>query len=182
MTQHGDEYQLPDGRGDQPPPLPRPGGPGGGLPEVIPPYQPPAQGGHGAQVPREAEEKLESYFGQVDRVGLYPLARVTRIAAGCSTVRLDLREVMVPGESIEIRLAAWMSTIRLAVLPGTEVALQVNASLGDARLEVDGRSQGAEPTGSRVVITGWSTMTDVRVRAFALRDKPRSAWRWTRPK
>jgi hypothetical protein len=166
---------------DQPPPLPRQGGVDGGIPEVFPPYQPPSTAGAGGVV-RQPQDRIDTYFGQVDRIGRFPLARETRINAGMSTVRLDLREVIVPGETIEIRLGAWMSNVRLVVPPGTEVALQVNASMGDARLEVDAKAQGTPPTGTRVVISGWSTMSDIRVRAFALGTKPRSGWRWTRPK
>lgn len=182
MTQHPSD--------DQPPPLPRPDGTGGGLPEVIPPYQPPAQlpgyqpaagTGHGG-LARQPQDRIDTYFGQVDRIGRFPLARETRINAGMSTVRLDLREVIVPGETVELRLAVWMSNVRVVVPPGTEVALQVNASMGDARLEVDAKAQGTPPTGTRVVISGWSTMSDVRVRAFALGTKPRAGWRWTRPR
>lgn len=169
MTQHPQE--------DRPPPLPSQDGTGRGIPEVIPHYQPPAGG---AGVVRAPQDRIDTYFGQVDRTGRFPLARETRVNAGMSTVRLDLREVLVPGESVELRLAAWMSTVRLAVPPGTDVALQVSSSLGDARLEVDGRSQGATPTGTTVLVTGWSVMSDVRVRAFALGAKPRGAWRWTR--
>lgn len=172
MTQHPQD--------DQPPPLPTQDGAGRGIPEVIPSYQPPVTGGNG--VVRESGDRIETYLGQVDRTGRFPLARETKISAGLSTVRLDLREVLVPGETVEIRLAAWMSNVRLAVPPGTEVALLVNASLGDARLEVDGKSQGVPPTGTTVRITGWSTMSDVRVRAFPLRRKPPLAWRWTRTK
>jgi hypothetical protein len=181
MTQHPQD--------DRPPPLPAQDGAGLGIPEVIPPYRPPAYPpGHQPAAPgqggvvREPQDRIDTYFGQVDRIGRFPLARETRINAGMSTVRLDLREVIVPGETIELRLAVWMSTVRLVVPPGSEVALQVNASLGDARLEVDAKSQGAPPTGTRVVISGWSTMSDVRVRAFALGTKPRAGWRWTRPK
>lgn len=173
MTQHPQD--------DQPPPLPRLDGIGGGMPEVIPSYQPPAVAGQGGVV-RQPQDRIDTYFGQVDRIGRFPLARETRINAGMSTVRLDLREVIVPGETVELRLAVWMSNIRLAVPPGTEVALQVNASMGDARLEVDAKAQGTAPNGTRVVISGWSTMSDIRVRAFALGTKPRSGWRWTRPK
>lgn len=177
MTQHPQD--------DQPPPIPRPGGAGGGIPEVIPPYQPPHPASTGAGqggVVRQPQDRIDTYFGQVDRIGRFPLARETRINAGMSTVRLDLREVIVPGETIEVRLGVWMSNVRLVVPPGTEVALQVNASMGDARLEVDAKAQGAPPTGTRVVITGWATMSDIRVRAFALGTKPRAGWRWTRPK
>lgn len=166
---------------DQPPPLPRPDGVGGGIPEVIPSYHPPATPGPGGVV-RQPQDRIDTYFGQVDRIGRFPLARETHINAGGSTVRLDLREVISPGETVEIKLAAWMTNVRIAVPPGTEVAMQVNASMGDARLEVDAKAQGTPPTGTRVVISGWSTMSDIRVRAFALGTKPRSGWRWTRPK
>lgn len=159
------------------PPLPGPQTPGEGLPEVIPSYQPPAGPG---SLPRQEQDRIDTLMGTVDRIGRYPLARTTKISAGMSTVRLDLREVLRPGETVAIALAAWGSTVRIAVPPGTEVDLQVNARLGDARLEVDGKSQGAAPTGTRVVITGWSTMGDLRVRAFELGAKPRSGWKWTR--
>lgn len=174
---------------EQPPPLPSQDGWHGGIPEVVPSYQPPAgqgapgqgvQGYGGRGVARQGEEKVESFMGQVDRVGRYPLARRTTLSAGMATMRLDLREVIEPGETVEIRLAAWMSSVRIAVPPGTEVALQVSASVGDARLELDGKAQGVPPTGTRVVITGWAVMTDVRVRAFALDSKPKSGWKWTR--
>lgn len=166
---------------DQPPPLPSQDGVGRGVPEVIPAYQPPVVPGQG-DVARRPQERIDTYFGQIDRVGRFPLAHETRITAGMSTVRLDLREVIEPGETVEIRLAVWMSNIRVAVPPGTEVALQVNATMGDARLELDGKAQGTPPTGTRVLITGRSMMSDIRVRAFALGSKPRSSWRWTRPR
>lgn len=189
MTQHGgeQEWQQSQGQGWQaqpgqvPPPLPSPGGEGSGIPEIVPVYQPPPAY-QGAQVParREPENKIETYFGETVRTGIYPWAATTQVSTGMSTVKLDLRQILQPGETMEIRLAAWLATVRIAVPAGTEVDLQLGSSVGDARLEVDRSSQEAPRTGARLVVSGWSLMSEVRVRAFGADAKPKGSWRWTR--
>lgn len=189
MSQHGGAHQPEDRGWDQHhdrlggPPLPLPGQAGSGLPEIIPPYRPESYRPHQAgQVPvrREPQGTIETYLGEVVRTGIYPWAEVTQVNAGMATVKLDLRDVIQPGERLELRLRVWMSTVRVAVPAGTDVDLRLRSNMGDARLEIDGAGQAAPPTGARLVVTGWSLMSEVRVRALAGGARPGGGWRWTR--
>lgn len=161
-----------------PPPLPTPGAETGGA-EVVP--------GYGAGVPghqpglrREAREQFSTFMGEFTRTGRFPWATSTRMSMHLATVRLDLRQVLQPGEHLEIDLAAMMSTVKIAVPPGTEVDLRLSDTMGDSALELAGSAAGAPFTGARLLLRGWTVMSTVRVRAFDLAAKPRLGWKWAR--
>lgn len=156
-----------------PPPLPGPGLPGEGLPEIVPGRLP---------ARRETGDSLVGVFGDVVRAGRWEVARRTTAFQLMGNLKLDLREVLLPGETLELEAYVLMGDVRVLVPPGTDVQVRGVTLLGDGRTETDAFAQDVPPTGSRVVVTVYSAMGNVRVRAAALGGKLPRGWRWARPK
>lgn len=166
-----------------PPPLPRPGdrAPGQGMPEVVPvsgqvlpPYQgapPPAR--------QERSDTLVAFLGDVTRTGRWTAARRTAAVQVMGDLKLDLREVIVPGETLEVETWSLMGDVKIVVPPGTEVVVSGGALLGDVKTETDPREQAAPRSGARLVVRGYTLMGDVAVREMGPdTGKPPRGWRW----
>ncbi|MFK5634405.1 MULTISPECIES: LiaF domain-containing protein [unclassified Ornithinimicrobium] len=184
MTQpQSDPHATPE-RWDAPP-LPGPQTPGSGLPEVVP-SQPPTLGRPAASAPPPARldrsDPIIGFMGDIVRTGRWPAARRTTVYQFMGDLKLDLREVIVPGETLEVEAWSFMGDVRIAVPPGTDVVVNGGTLLGDVRTETDPR----EPTsrsGARLVVTNYSFMGDVRVREMGPDvGKPPRGWRWVVPK
>lgn len=164
-----------------PPEIPGPQTPGEGLPEIVPdqrwaprptPAPPPER--------RQSAEPLISFLGDVVRTGRWEVPRTTTVYGLTGNIKLDLREVLEPGEVLEINGWMMMGDVRVLVPPGTHVEVRGTTLMGDGRIETDAATQGAAPTGARVVLSVNSLMGNVRVRTMALDAKPPMGWRWAR--
>lgn len=168
-----------------PPPLPGPETPGEGLPEIVPPRPAPGQqGGVPAPPPvrRAGDKPLVGALGDVVRTGRWDAPRRTVAYQVMGNLKLDLREVVVPGESLEVDAYVMMGDVRVLVPPGTDVQVKGMTVLGDGRTETEAFGKGVSPTGARVEVTVYSLMGNVRVRTAAVGSKLPVGWRWARPK
>lgn len=159
------------------PPLPGPQTPGQGLPEIVPM---PAQ--HLPVHRPETGPTITGFMGDVVRTGRWQAPRRTVAWQLMGDLKLDLREVLQPGETLEVNANLFMGDVKVLVPPGTQIEVQGVTLMGDATTEVHAAAQGAEPNGSRVVVTVNSFMGDVKVRAMGLDVAPPRGWRWARPK
>jgi hypothetical protein len=166
-----------------PPPLPGPQTTGTGMPEVVPvsgqvlpPY-------HGAPPARqEKSEPLVAFMGDIVRTGRWQAARRTNALQLMGDLKLDLREVIVPGETLEVETWSLMGDVKIVVPPGTDVVVAGGALLGDVKTETDPREQAAR-SGARLVVRGYTLMGDVIVREMGPDvGKPPRGWRWVNPK
>lgn len=164
-----------------PPPLPGPQTPGEGQPEIVPDRVVPRPAPLPA-VRRETGDPLIGLLGDVTRTGRWVAPRRTTSYQLMGNLKLDLREVLQPGETLEIDAYVLMGDVRVLVPPGTAVEVRGVTLLGDGRTETDAFAQDAEPTGARVVVTVYSMMGNVRVRTLAAGSKLTTGWRWARPR
>ena len=175
----------------QQPPLPGPQTPGEGLPEIVPdqsylrlPGQVPGQGQAPAQAPghlparRETDEPLVSILGDVVRTGRWEAPRKITGYALLGNLKLDLRDVIVPGETLEVSAWALMGDVRVVVPPGTHVEVKGVTVMGDGRTEADFDTQDVAPTGASLVVNVNNLMGNVRVRTMQRGVKPPMGWRW----
>lgn len=167
-----------------PPPLPDPNVPGQGLPEVVPGPSAaplPAYGGSSAPPParREKSDPFVALIGDVVRTGRWPAARRTTALSVIGDVRLDLREVLQPGETLEVECWSLIGDVSIVVPPGTEVSVEGGALIGDVKQSSD--VDPATPrTGARLVLKGYLLIGDIKVReAGPDTGKPPRGWRWT---
>lgn len=169
-----------------PPPLPDPNVPGQGLPEIVPgPQAPlPAYGTPPAPPParREKSDPFLALIGDVVRTGRWPAARRTTAVSGIGDVRLDMREVIQPGETLEVECWSLIGDVSVVVPPGTEVAVEGGALLGGVKQSSD--VDPATPrTGARLGLKSYLLIGDIKVReAGPDTGKPPRGWRWTRPR
>lgn len=168
-----------------PPPLPDPNVPGQGLPEIVPGQQPaplPAYRATPAPPParRQKSDPLVSVVGDVTRTGRWAAARRTTAVSGLGDVRFDLREVLQPGETLEVECWSLVGDVLLVVPPGTETVVEGGSLIGDVKLSSD-VEPGTQPTGARLVLKAYSLIGDIKVReAGPDAGKPPRGWRWTR--
>ena len=78
-------------------------------------------------------------------------------------LKLDLREVITPGETLEVETWSLMGDVKIVVPPGTDVVVNGGTLLGDVKTETDPREQTAR-NGARLVVRGYTLMGDVVVR------------------
>lgn len=198
--QEGEELAAPPGTDPadpssaaDPPPLPGPATPGAGLPEVVPGqqlghWQPGGtaypQGADPRNLParRERGQPMVSVFGDLVRTGSWEPARKTVAYQVFGNTKLDLREALRPGETLEVEMWTIFGDAKILVPEGTDVQIQGMTLLGDARSEVGATAAGAPPSGGRVVVTGWSVFGDVRVRSVVAGEKLPRGWRWAQPR
>ena len=192
MTQHGGEQERRDwlatpfqDRSDAafqpaPPPIPGPETPGAGLPEVVPQASVPVWAAQPAPAPARVQgDQIVAVFGDTQRTGLWTAAQRTTVLSAFGDTRLDLREVIRPGETLEIESWTLFGDVRVVVPPGTEVVVSGGTLFGDVKTERDPRETVA-PTGARLVLKGYTLFGDVRVReAGPDTGKPPRGWRWT---
>ncbi|WP_122261825.1 LiaF domain-containing protein [Ornithinimicrobium cerasi] len=154
-----------------PPPLPGPQTPGEGLPEIVPGALP---------ARRERGDALVGILGDIVRTGRWEVGRRTVAYQLMGNLKLDLRDVLVPGETLEVEAYVLMGDVRVLVPAGTDVQVRGATLMGDGRTESDAFSADLPPTGSRVVVTVWSLMGNVRVRTAGAEGKLPRGWRWAR--
>ena len=132
---------------------------------------------------RETGDPAFAVMGDLVRTGRWEAARQTTVYGFLGNIKLDLREVLQPGETMEVTAWTIMGDVRVIVPPGTDVEVRGMTVMGDGRTETDVAAQGAEPTGARVVVTVNSMMGNVRVRCMGADvGKPPRGWRWARPR
>lgn len=168
----------------QPPPLPGPQTPGEGMPEIVPDSSylrlPGQQAPGHLPARRETTEPLVSILSDVVRTGRWEAPRKITGYAVLGNLKLDLREVIVPGETLEVSAWAVMGDVRVVVPPGTQVEFKGMTVMGDGRAEADLTTQDVAPTGARVVVNVNNLMGNVRVRTMAVGAKPPAGWRWVK--
>ncbi len=166
-----------------PPPLPDPGTAGQGMPEIVPDHGAAPYRGAPPPARPEKSDPLIAVLGDIVRTGRWRAARKTNALQLMGDLKLDLRAVLVPGETLEIESWSLMGDIRIVVPPGTDVVITGGAMLGDVRTESDQRAQPAPRTGARLVVRGYTLMGDVIVREMGdVPGKPPRGWRWVTPR
>ncbi len=131
---------------------------------------------------RAPTQSLGTLMGDVVRTGAWQAAERTTTMLLVGDVKLDLREVIRPGETLEFSSFTGMGDIRIAVPAGTRVELSGFTLLGNLRHDVDPQAQTSPETGACVRINATSLLGDVSVRTMPPDDgtKPPRGWRWTR--
>ena len=155
------------------------------MPEIVPGPPPgPVPGVARGPLParRERDQPMVSAFGDLVRTGSWDAARRTVAIQVFGDTKLDLRQVLQPGETLEVELYSLFGSAKILVPEGTDVQIQGMTLLGDARSEVGATATAAAPSGGRLLVTGWSVFGDVKVRSVAAGDKLPRGWRWARPK
>lgn len=156
-----------------PPPLPGPETPGQGLPEIVPGRLPARP---------ESASPLVGALGDVVRTGRWQAPRRTVSYQVMGNLKLDLREVLVPGETLQVDAYVLLGDVRVLVPPGTDVQVTGATLLGNGRTETEAFGADVAPTGARVEVKVYSMMGNVRVRTAAAGSKLPVGWRWARPK
>ncbi|QFG69900.1 LiaF domain-containing protein [Ornithinimicrobium pratense] len=162
-----------------PPPLPTPQGaqpPAEVVPGQVAPL--PQYGSANLPARRESEE-IWSVFGDVVRKGRWSASRRSSFYQLFGDVKLDLREVLQPGETLEVTSWSMFGDVRIAVPPGTDVEVNGGTVFGDVRAETTPQGQ-APRTGARLVVHVNSVFGEVRVREIAAGAQPPRGWRWLR--
>ncbi|AXH96569.1 LiaF domain-containing protein [Ornithinimicrobium avium] len=183
-----EQWRGPSEIGDEqtvgpPPPLPDPNVPGQGLPEIVPDAATPLPAYRGTPAPPPARrEKSDPFFaliGDVTRTGRWPAARRTTALSAIGDVRLDLREVLQPGETLEIEAWSLIGNLAVVVPPGTEVSVEGGALMGGFKQTND--ADPATPrTGARLILKAYLLIGDIKVReAGPDSGKPPRGWRWS---
>lgn len=165
---------------EEPPPLPDPGTSGPPV-EVVPGQvgaSPLPQYGSNVPARRESEDAW-SVFGDVVRKGRWSASRRSTFYQLFGDVKLDLREVLQAGETLEISSWSMFGDVRIAVPPGTDVEVNGGTVFGDVRAETDPEGQ-VPRTGARLVLSANSVFGDVRVREIAVGATAPKGWRWLR--
>lgn len=135
---------------------------------------------YGSNVPARREtEEVWSVFGDVVRKGRWSASRRSTFYQLFGDVKLDLREVLQPGETLEITTWSVFGDVRVAVPPGTDVEVNGGTVFGDVRAETDPGGQ-APRTGARLVLTANTVFGEVRAREIAVGAEPPKGWRWLR--
>ena len=129
---------------------------------------------------RQETQTLGTLMGDVVRTGAWTAASRTTTVLLFGDVKLDLREVIRPGETLEVSTFTAAGDVRIVVPPGTRVELSGFTALGSSRHDVDPEVAAAPETGARVLLTASTLMGDVRVRTMplAIEGKPPRGWRW----
>ncbi len=167
-----------------PPPLPGPQTPGAGMPEVVPVAGQvlPSYGGAPPPARPERSDTLVAFMGDIVRTGRWNAARRTNALQLMGDLKLDLREVLAPGETLEVETWSLMGDVKIVVPPGTDVVVSGGTVLGDVKTETDPREQTAR-NGARLVVRGYTLMGDVVVREMGpVVAKPPRGWRWVNPR
>jgi hypothetical protein len=126
--------------------------PGGGLPTAS----------VGPGEPGDAVEQHRATLSSLERRGRWRLARRSRFVALLGSVRLDLRQALMPGPEIEIEIKTVLGSAELLVPPGTDVRVSGGNTLGSCELHLGAE---APPPGApivRVVVAGALGSVEVR--------------------
>ncbi|WP_298887384.1 LiaF domain-containing protein [uncultured Serinicoccus sp.] len=178
----------PEGRYDGPsevppewrPAIPQPGERPVPREEVGDRYAPATSPGSGVRG-RQPSQTMGTLLGDITRTGSWQVAERTTLVMFLGDVKLDLREVLRPGETLDISTYTGMGDVKIVVPAGTRVELQGFTLMGGLRHDVDPAAQGVPETGACVRVNATSLLGDVRVRTMLPDDgsKPPRGWRWT---
>ena len=112
------------------------------------------------------EERVTGFMSEVRREGIWQLPTRLRVSAVMSSVRIDLRQAIIPpGCTIEVR--AIMGNVSIIAPPGLPVQFDVTPVMGTARN--DSTRIPAAFGAPLVRVTGRAVMAEVRVRVRDLR-------------
>jgi hypothetical protein len=101
-----------------------------------------------AVVVEQAEQRHRAVLGSVVRNGRWTLAPRNRFAAVLGTVRLDLREAVLPGPTVEIDAVPVLGTVEILVPEGVHVEVTGSGGLFSSQQL---RLPGPAPAGAPVV-------------------------------
>lgn len=114
-------------------------------------------------------------FGDLSRKGPWRVPRRSRWDSVFGDVKLDLREAQVADAVVEIEAGTVFGDVELLVPEGVVVEVRARTFFGDVKQDA---GEVAPPGAPRIVLTGWTTFGDVKVRTRRLRE--RLAERWLR--
>jgi hypothetical protein len=89
--------------------------------------------------------KERALFSSFARQGRWQLARQSRYSAVFGSVKLDLRDAVLPGPEIEIEARASFGSVEVIVPEGVHVELTGGAALSSQELKVEGRPPDGAP-------------------------------------
>ena len=95
----------------------------------------------------QAEQRHRAVLGSVVRDGRWTLAPHNRFAAVLGTIRLDLRDAVLPGPTVEIDAVPILGTVEILVPEGVHVEVTGGGLLSSQQL----RLPGPAPAGAPVV-------------------------------
>jgi hypothetical protein len=109
-----------------------------------------------------------SVFGDVRREGAWLVPAQSGWRSVFGDVVLDLREAHVQADEVHIEAVSFFGDIDLLVPEGIAVEVRVTSGLGSVRQQAGAV---APPGAPRVILTGWTALGDVHVRARRLRER-----------
>ncbi len=95
----------------------------------------------------QAEQRHRAVLSSMVREGRWPLAPRNRFSAVLGTVRIDLREAVLPGPEVEIHAVPVLGTVEILVPEGVHVVVTGGGMLSSQQL----RLPGPAPEGAPVV-------------------------------
>ena len=127
--------------------------PGGAMP-------PPAAAG--AAAPGAAVERHRATLSSLERAGRWRMPPRSRYVATLGSVRLDLRQAVLPGPEVELELKAVLGSISLVVPPGVDVRVSGGNVLGSCELHLGREAPAPGAPVVRVVVAGALGSVEVR--------------------
>jgi hypothetical protein len=115
--------------------------------------------------PTATVEQQRALLSSLVRQGRWRLAPRNRFSAVLGSVKLDLREAILPGPELEIELRAVMGSVEVLVPEGVEVDLVGGAALSSQEVRVEG----VPPVGAPLIRIRWSGSLS----SLAIRSRPR---------
>jgi hypothetical protein len=112
-------------------------------------------------------------FGDLRRAGAWRVAQRSRWDSVFGDVKLDLREAQVSDAEVEIEAGTVFGDIELLVPEGVVVEVRARTFFGDVKQDAGEAAPAGAP---RIVLTGWTTFGDVRVRSRRLRERFAERW------
>jgi hypothetical protein len=115
--------------------------------------------------PTGQAEQQRALLSSLVRQGRWRLAPRNRFSTVLGTVKLDLREAILPGPELEIEVRAVMGSVEVLVPEGVEVDLVGGAALSSQEVRVEG----VPPDGAPLIRIRWSGSLS----SLAIRSRPR---------
>lgn len=121
----------------------------------------------GAQI-IAASARNTTVLGDHRRSGVWRVPPASSWSTFVGDVTLDLREAQVPAGEIVIDARTFLGDVELLVPEGVVVEIRSRAFLGEVKQDAGMAAPAGAP---RIVLTGWTGIGDVRVRARRLRER-----------
>lgn len=132
----------------------------------------------------ETVERHRATLSSLDRAGRWRIPPRSRYVATMGSVRIDLRQALLPGPEIEIEVKAVLGSAQVLVPPGADVRVSGGNVLGSCELHLGDE---APPPGApiiHVVVAGALGSVEVRCEQRAIdrlkAEARKLADRWTR--